>query len=108
MKKVFSVMLLAVALVFGLNQNNQAEATTSRQVAHVVSSNIDFLALRSGPSVNYPMLLKIPPGARVIVTFGGIDSWGQQGWADYDDNFLSVEYNGVEGYAHGRYLIRLR
>ena len=108
MKKFFAMMLLAVALVFGLNQNNQVEATSIVVSEYVVARNIDFLALRSGPSVRYSMLLNIPPGAHVTVTHGGIDSWSQEGWRDYDDNFLKVKYNGVTGYSHGRYLTFVR
>ena len=118
MKKIFVAATLTALMVFlggqsGFAQNiNQfVPLTTYDEFAAVVRSDIDFLALRSGPSVNYSEILRIPPGARIVVTIGGVDSWGntpQWRGKDYDDNFVSVIYNGYRGYSHGGYIIKLR
>ncbi len=107
-KKFFAVFFLAAALVVVGSSVNQASATTVDEFDAVVDSNIDFLALRSGPSVNYSMIARIPPGAHVVVTFPGIDSYRQLGYTDYNDDFLIVTYRGMKGFAHGRYITRLR
>ena len=70
----------------------------------MVDYDIDFLALRSGPSRNYPELLRIPPGARVRIALGTGSDYIREGYRDYDVNFRSVIYRGVRGFAHSGYI----
>lgn len=102
LRKVLSVMLLATILIFvGAEKNAAAQEfdfvqlTTGRVRAGWVVDGIDFLALRTGPSVNYTEIARMPPGAYIEVTFGGADNY---------TNFLSVTYRGMHGYAHQRYI----
>ena len=114
MRKVLASAILASALVFG-NQasaapltfdahHDFAEMTTGEIWSGVVYHDIDFLALRSGPSRNYLLITRIPPGARVEITTRMGSSWREQGYRDYDDNFCPVTYNGMRGYAHRGYI----
>ncbi len=114
MKKIFVAATLTALMVFlggqsGFAQNiNQfVPLTTYDEFAAVVRSDIDFLALRSGPSVNYSEILRIPPGARITVVRSGAE-WREEGWKDYDDNFVSVIYNGYKGYSHRGYITILQ
>ena len=109
MKKFLATIVLAGALIVGGNAVNTAhafslnpnydfvEVTSLRSGVYdaVVSKNIDFLALRSGPSASYSMIARIPPGAHIKVIIGNI--------APSEYRFERVEYNGIEGYAHSRY-----
>ena len=103
MKKILSVMLLAVAIIFvGNNQANAQELNfvpLNASVAYdgVVDRNIDFLALRSGPSVYYNEIMRIPPGARVMVILEDNNS----------GKFVRVQYRGVWGYSHRGYITRV-
>jgi len=63
----------------------------------VVDYNIDFLALRSGPSVYYSEIMRIPPGDRVMVLLEDNNS----------GNFVRVKYRGVWGYSHRGYITRV-
>jgi len=111
MKKIFSAAILAAALVFGnqasavpqtLNFEGRydfSEMTTGWYAEGIVDPNIDFLALRTGPSVNYPIITRIPPGARVKV-------YGDRGGPNYNwgTYFVDVTYRGMSGYAHSKYI----
>ena len=115
MKKIFVAATLTALIIFlggqsGFAQNiNQfVPLTTYDEFAAVVSSDIDFLALRSGPSVNYPEIIRIPPGARITVVFTGSEGYKYEGWNDYDNNFVSVIYNGYKGYSHRGYITILQ
>ena len=112
--------LRAAVLVFALMFANQASAateavtfdgrydfaemTTGAYAQGIVRYDIDFLALRTGPSRNYSLITRIPPGARVEITTLMGASWSEQGYRDYDDNFRPVTYNGMRGYAHRGYI----
>ena len=101
MKKFLSVMLLAVTLIFVSNNAATAQGlnfvplTTGSVYAARVVYGIDFLALRSGPSVNYREITRIPPGAYIEVIRGGEDNY---------TNFERVKYNGYSGWSHRRYI----
>ena len=105
MKNVLAIMMMAFALMF---VSSQTEAVTQEDWDAVVVNNIDFLALRSGPSTNYSTIVRIPPGARVRVTLIEGWSYANDGWRDYDEGFFRVEYRGNRGFAHGRYITLLR
>ena len=106
MRKIFSVMVLAVALIFA--NNNQVSATTCSDFEAWVVYDVDYLSLMSGPSPSYKYdeLARMPPGARIVVTRGALDSWGEipEYSDDYNDNFVIVTYNGIKGFAHKRYI----
>ena len=108
MRKIFSVMVLAVALIFANGFNNQVSATTSSDFEAWVVYDVDYLSLMSGPSPSYKYdeLARMPPGARIVVTRGALDSWGEipEYSDDYNDNFVIVTYNGIKGFAHKRYI----
>ena len=107
MRKIFSVMVLAVALIFANGFNNQVSATTGSDVEAWVVDDVDYLSLMSGPSpsYNYDELARMPPGSRIVVHFRGMAPWEDSRWKnDYNKNFVSVTYNGISGYAHKRYI----
>ena len=104
MKKIFSVMLLAAMIIFVGGQNKTAAQELEfvplnqdygRVYSAWVVDGIDFLALRTGPSVNYPEIARIPPGTYIEVT---IAPW------DKPSNFFYVEYQGKLGWAHKNYI----
>ena len=115
LKKIFSVLMLLTLIIFATPAQAQADFNFGGKLIHCTSSitwagrvvdNIDFLALRSGPSVNYPMLTKIPPGAYITITEA--KSFPYQGYSDVDQNFVEVSYKGIDGWAHSRYIIKIK
>ena len=105
MRKIFSVMVLAVALIFA--NNNQVTATSGSDVEAWVIDDVDYLSLMSGPSpsYNYDELARMPPGSRIVVHFGGADWSDYPEWRyDYNNNFVRVTYNGIKGFANRRYM----
>ena len=109
MKKFLFVTLLTSAIILGSNQSGFAgersftfsrdydlvEMTTGGIFLGIVRDDIDFLAVRSGPSTSYAELTRIPPGEYVYVIRGGEDN---------SSSFLRVKYKGIFGYAHGAYI----
>lgn len=73
--------------------------TTDTSYTGMVDPYIDFLSLRSGPSVYYSEILRIPPGAYVTVRYDSMRDGGT--------GFAFVKYNGVTGYACLKYIIRV-
>ena len=108
MKKIFSVMVLAVAMILANGLNNQVSATSGADYEAWVIDDVDYLSLMSGPSpsYNYDELARMPLGARIIVHRDGGNSWADypKYRHDYNDNFVSVTYNGINGFAHKRYI----
>ena len=118
MKKIFSAIMLLTLIIFATPAQAQADFNFERdfdgQIMHYTTGgpararvmyDIDFLALREGPSVNYPMIAKIPPGTLITVRreyIGGGADLGQQ------NGFRRVlNYNGLSGWAADRYLIHI-
>ena len=104
MKKILSVMMLAAMIIFAGGQNKTSAQelefvplTTGEIYSAQVVYGIDFLALRTGPSVYYSEIARIPPGAyiEVVTRSSGIHE---------GTNFLPVCYRGTWGYAHQRYI----
>ena len=109
MKKFLLALLLASVIILGSNQSGFAgerlftishdyefvEMTTGGIFLGLVRDDIDFLAVRSGPSTSYPELTRIPPGEYVYVIRDGVDNFSP---------FLRVKYKGIFGYAHGAYI----
>ena len=109
MKKFLFLTLLASVIIFGSNQSGFAgersftsgrdydfvEMTTGGIFLGIVRDDIDFLAVRSGPSTSYPELTRIPPGDYVYVIRDGVDNFSP---------FRRVKYKGIFGYAHGAYI----
>ena len=60
-----------------------------------VDNNIDFLALRTGPSVNDSLITKIPPGSYIEVIHNG---------ENFPTGFVRARYNGMPGFVSGRYV----
>ena len=108
MKKFFAVMMMAFALIVVGSLNNPVAAQnlgTGRnfnEVAFgavwdaVVDYDIDFLALRRGPSTSYAEIIRIPPGAYIRVNTRGYRPTRSSG-------FEEVSYQGFRGYASSRY-----
>ena len=100
MKKFFSVMLLAFAIIFiGNNFANAAERDESDFIgaayeAKVVNCN-EWISLRYSPSANSDRIATIPLGAIVTV---------YDGPAIGIDGFYPVEYRGMKGYCLKEYL----
>lgn len=69
----------------GVQVDYQAEVTTKS----------GKLNLRSGPGTNYPIVDKIPKGARVTV------------WMEYADGWRFIDWDGEQGYVSGQYLTPL-
>lgn len=109
MKKFLLALLLTSAIILGSTQSGFAgerlftsshdyefvEMTTGGIFLGIVCDDIDFLALRSGPSTSYPELTRIPPGEYVYVIRDGVDNFSP---------FRRVKYKGIFGYAHGAYI----
>ena len=100
MKKVFSVMLLAVAIIFV--GNNFASAADDYRDEREFDSKADYyiivncnewVSLRYAPNVNSERLAKIPRGTKVLAT----DMNPRNG-------FIAVQYNGLKGYVLAEYL----
>ena len=116
MKKFLTAAVVAATLLFGNHafaatqtltldgHYDFAEMTTGEIWDGIVDYDIDFLALRSGPSKNYSLITRIPPGARVEITTMMGASWREQGYRDYNDDFRPVTYRGLRGYAHRGYI----
>lgn len=112
MKKFLTAAVVAAALLFVNHafaatqpltfdsRYDFAEMTSGSVAQGIVRYDIDFLALRSGPSKNYSLITRIPPGARVEIMLR-VDV---EGYRDYDHNFSPVTYNGMSGYAHSGYI----
>ena len=60
-----------------------------------VDNNIDFLALRTGPSVNDSLITKIPPGSYIEIIHDG---------ENFPTGFVRARYNGMPGFVSGRYV----
>ena len=60
----------------------------------VVDRDIDFLALRTGPSTSYSLILKIPPGSHIQIIRDGNDPYA---------SFDRASYNGNVGFVSNRY-----
>lgn len=102
LKKVLSVMLLATIFIFVRAEKNAAAQefdfvplTTGEIYSAQVVYGIDFLALRTGPSVNYPEIARIPPGSYIEVSVEH---------RRFFTGFVRVNYRGVYGYAHSNYI----
>ena len=107
MKKIFAVMMLAVAMIFANGFNNQVSATTGADIEAWVVYDVDYLSLMSGPSPSYKYdeLARMPPDARIIVHTVAVSYREEGKWgSDYNDNFVRVTYNGINGFAHKRYI----
>ena len=112
LRKMFATVCL-VALLALCSEQAQVDAqkpsfgneavliplTTGTVVEGYVVSDIDYLALRSGRGTHYPLIARIPPGARIEVIHGGEDPRPSD-----DRNFVPVRYNGTFGYAHKAYI----
>ena len=61
----------------------------------LVDSNIDFLALRTGPSVNDSLITKIPPGSHIEIVRNG---------ENFPTGFVRANYNGMQGFVSSRYI----
>ena len=88
MKKLLSVMLIAVALIFVGGQNNSAEARGYWQVVGIRT----YLSIREYPTVNSRELARIPNGT-ILSDEGG-----------RANGFASVSYNGIYGWSSLTYL----
>ena len=109
MKKFLVALLLTSAIILGSDQSGFAgerpfifsrdydlvEMTTGGIFLGIVRDDIDFLAVRSGPSTSYPELTRIPPGEYVYVIRDSVDNFSP---------FLRVKYKGIFGYVHGAYI----
>ena len=116
MKKIFSILMLLTLIIFATPAQAQADVDLSGKLIPCTSSatwqgkvvdDVDFLALRSGPSANYSLLTKIPPGAYIEITYSAADPI-EYGYRDANPNFVQVSYRGISGWAHSRYIIRLK
>ena len=100
MKKIFSVMLLAVALIFISGQNNQAEANFDLNrdfnskfvpVSYIYAGRVvgisTYLSLRESPSEYSREIMRIPNGAELSLRDTGVS---QSGWWQV----ISVKFNG--------------
>ena len=117
MKNFLSVLIIALLVSFSANceadkinltnldkifngNYDLSEMTTGYDAEGIVDPDIDFLALRTGPSVDYPLIARIPPGARVRVS-SGRGGWSRTYWGK---SFVEVTYKGMSGYAHSKYI----
>lgn len=113
MKKILSVMLLAVAIFFGNNYANagaekidsglnfQQMNTGSFRNAVVVNCN-EWISLREYPSTSAPRLAKIPLGTSVRVYEGYLsDASNEQ---SPQNGFVQTFYGGMVGWCLASYL----
>ena len=111
MKKFFSVMLLAVAIIFVGNNSASAEVekidsglnfqqmtTGDYYWATVVNCN-EWISLRREPSVYSDRIYKIPLGTTVKIYRGAGEHYG----SPYN-GFYQTYYNGVWGWCLQEYI----
>ena len=90
MKKLLSVMLLAIAIIFVGGQNNFAEARNDG--FWMVTGIRTYLSIREYPTVNSRELARVPNGTW-LGEAGGISN-----------GFAYVYYDGIYGWASLTYL----
>ncbi len=73
-------------------QTENSTPPANQPVAIMYVTARDFLALKSGPGINYKRIYKIPPGAAVEVL------------EPISGEFVKARYSGMEGYVAARYL----
>ena len=118
LKKIFSAVMLLTLIIFATPAQAQADFNFERdfsgRIMHYTAGgpagarvmyDIDFLALRSGPSVNYTMLAKIPPGTIITVRREYSGDGRDLGLSNGFRQILN--YNGLSGWAADRYLIHI-
>ena len=101
MQKIFSVMLLAVALIFISGQNNQAEANFDLNrdfnskfvpVSYIYAGRVvgisTYLSLRESPSEYSGEIMRIPNGAELVLRYK--PRAYENGWWEV----VSVKFNG--------------
>ena len=99
MKKFFSVMLLAVTIIFASNQADAAARDERDFIGAAYQAKVvnctEWISLRYSPSTSAERITTIPLGAIVTVYDG--DVAGING-------FYPVEYRGMKGYCLKEYL----
>ncbi len=82
----------------------QSEVTIEKRVT--TGQTTDELSLRTGPSVAYPILTKIPSGATITVN-GGVytDNTVSITKRLYDPHWMRVTYGSYTGYASAEFII---
>lgn len=89
---LMSMALLAALLFAGLTTHKPASALSCGPCP---ATTTDYLNLRAAPNLNAEVLLVIPAGAEVAYDTT----------VSPENGYYAVTYNGVDGYAHGLYLI---
>ena len=69
----------------------KVQGSSSSSYAYVTASSGSTVNMRSGPSMNFGVIDRVPIGTRVSVLLKG-------------NNFWKIEYNGVEGYMSSSFL----
>lgn len=95
LKNFFATVVLALTLVFVGAQDNTAEA------GYRVVGIRTYLSIREEPSIYSRELARVSNGTILIQVVGRDEN------APIERNgFWMVEYNGIQGWASSRYLVR--
>ena len=114
MKKFFSAMILAVAIIFvsspvqaennfDLNKNfkTQLQPVTYIYEGRVVGIST-YLSVRERPSVNSREIMRIPNGSRLTLRFFGDQDWWEV--LTINGNYYGVNPGDGIGYVSARYV----
>ena len=98
MKKILSVMLLVVTIVFVGSQDNKAEAWHYRVVG--IST---YLSIRAEPNANSREIARVP-NRTILEPFFVYSSLKGYSYNPFSNGFAAVVYRGMKCWASERYL----
>ena len=114
MKKFFSAMILAVAIIF-VSSSVQAEnnfdlnknfKTQLQPVSYIYEGRVvgisTYLSVRERPSVNSREIMRIPNGSRLVLRFFGDQDWWEV--LTINGNYYGVNPGDGIGYVSARYV----
>lgn len=84
--------ILALLSLFAMVCGGIVMAPTSARASDISMTTSD-VNLRTGPSTDYSIILAIPPATPVTIT------------GDPENGYYPIEYNGIDGYAYGDYIV---
>ena len=114
MKKLLSVMLIAIAIIFAnspvqaqsdfdLNKNFKSQL---QPVSYIYNGRVvgisTYLSVREQPSVNSREIMRIPNGSQLVLRFFGDQDWWEV--LTINGNYYGVNPGDGIGYVSARYV----